>query len=376
MKPAATSFVARLRRAACVALGMLACVVPVLAQSQHGLPSAPVAAAEGAADAHYRLRVVGGAAGLSQYVQHEAPFWSRRLASLSAGRFHAEIVPYDRAGVPSMQMLRLMELGVVPMGTLLMSALGAQHPQYMAPDLPGLNPDIATLRNHVAAFRPYLEKELLEHHGIRVLAIYAYPAQVLFCKQPMVRLSDIKGRRIRVGSLDMGYFVKALGGDPVYKSFAQLVDSLEDNATECAITGTMAGHTLGLSRVTSYLYPMPLSWALSVFAAHEGSWVRLPQDLRTLLEREIPVLEQTIWEDAQKGTAEGIACNRGNRECSKPGKKGSMAVMRVTPQDERLRQHVLETVVLRQWRERCHVDCHALWQQTIAPVLGQRLGTR
>lgn len=373
MTPAA-ALIARLRRIACVAMGLLACAGHGFAQPPDSGPSLPmVPFAMESGDATYRLRVVGGAGGFSQYVQHEAPFWSQRLERLSGGRFRAEIVPYDRAGVPSMQMLRLIELGVVPMGTLHMSALGSEYPQYMAPDLPGLNPDMASLRNHVAAFRPYLEKALLERHGIRVLAIYAYPAQVLFCKRPVARLSDLKGRRTRVSSPDMAYFVQALGGVPVHKNIEQLVDSLEVNGTECAITGTMSGHTLGLYRVTRYLYPMPLSWALSVFATHEGTWNHLPQALRSLLEREIPVLEQRIWEEAQRETAEGIACNRGLRECSRPG-KASMAVMAVTPEDERLRQQVLDTVVLPQWRERCLVDCQALWQQTIAPVLRLRTG--
>jgi hypothetical protein len=37
-----------------------------------------------------------------------------------------------------------------------MSLLSAQYPQYSAPDLAGLNPTMANLRQSVAAFRPYL----------------------------------------------------------------------------------------------------------------------------------------------------------------------------------------------------------------------------
>ncbi len=82
----------------------------------------------GAAPAPYKLRVVGGLAGVSQYVNHEEPFWTRDLARLSQGRYSADIVPFDRAGVPGTEMLRLLQLGVVPLGTELMGQLAQSHP--------------------------------------------------------------------------------------------------------------------------------------------------------------------------------------------------------------------------------------------------------
>ncbi len=122
---------ARLRRGAGVAL--LAWCGGALAQG-------------GAAPAPYKLRVVGGLAGVNQYLQHEEPFWTQQLARLSEGRYSADIVPFDRAGVPGAEMLRLMQLGVLPFGTVLVSALAAQYQQYAAADLPGIGTDMAGIR--------------------------------------------------------------------------------------------------------------------------------------------------------------------------------------------------------------------------------------
>src|SRR6185369_5799775 len=97
----------------------------------------------------------------------------------------ANIVPFDRAGIRGQDMLRLMQLGVVPFGTALLSQSSAADPLIAAPDLAGLNPDFASLKRHTAAFRPLLEKTLRERYGIELLAIYVYPAQMLFCKQPL-----------------------------------------------------------------------------------------------------------------------------------------------------------------------------------------------
>jgi len=129
-----------------------------------------------------KLKVVGGLAGLNQYVRNEAPFWTQELSRLTNGKYTAEIAPFDQSGIPGDEMLRLMQLGVVPLGTALLSQVSAQVPEFAAPDLAGLNPDIQTLHRSVTAFRPYLQKALRTRHNIELLAVYTYPAQVIFAK--------------------------------------------------------------------------------------------------------------------------------------------------------------------------------------------------
>jgi len=348
-----------LRRAAallCAALSAWAC-----------LPQPAAAQASGAAP--YRLRIVGGLAGINQYTRQEEPFWSKELSRLSGGRFEAEIVPFDRAGVPGTEMLRLLQLGVVPFGTTLMSSFTAQYPEYTAPDLAGLNPDIATLKSTLAAFRPYLEKALREQHGVEALAVYVYPAQVVFCKKPLRSLADLQGRRTRVSSSTQADFVGALGGVPVLTGFAQIVPSLTSGNTECAITGTMSGNTLGLPSITTHMHALPVTWGLAVFGANQAAWESLPPDLRTLLRRELPRLEAAIWEESERETSDGMACNRGAPSCV-GGRKGGMVVVPVSPQDERSRQEILASTVLPRWVQRCGARCAQVWNQTIGPVRG------
>ena len=328
-----------------------------------GSPASPPATAP------YKLRVVGGLANINQYTRQEEPFWSKELPRLSAGRFKAEIVPFDRAGVPGSEMLRLLQLGVVPFGTALMSSFTAQYPEYTAPDLAGLSPDIATLKTTLAAFRPYLEKTLRDQHGVEMLAVYVYPAQVVFCKQPLGGLADLSGRRIRVSSPTQSDFVGALGGIPVLTGFAQIIPSLATGSTDCAITGTMSGNTLGLHTLTTHVHAMPLTWGLAVFAANRAAWEALPPDLRALLRRELPRLEATIWAESERETAEGMLCNQGAPACV-AGQKGRMVVVPVSPEDERKRQEILASAVLPRWVQRCGARCAQVWNQTIGPVRG------
>lgn len=312
----------------------------------------------------YKLRVVGGLAGLSQFTRWEEPFWTQELARLSGGKYSADIVPFDRAGVPAAEMMHLLQLGVVPFGTTLLSSLSVQYLQYTAPDLAGLNPDIASLKSSVAVFRPYLEKTLREQQGVEVLAVYIYPAQVVFCKKPLTNLSELAGRRVRVSSVGQADFVGALGAVPVNMAFGEMVANLQNGNVECAVTGTMTGNTLGLQSMTSHLYAMPLNWGLAIFGANRAAWETLPPDLRALLRRELPKLEASIWEESERDTAQGIACNTGQGDC-RAGRKGAMVLVPVSAQDERRRQEIFAATVLPRWLKRCGGRCSDVWSQTI-----------
>ena len=341
------------------ALGLSACLCAGLVGTVCAQPTAP----------GQKLRIVGGLAGLNQYTRNEEPFWTQELPRLTGGKYSAEITPFDRAGVPGAEMLRLMQLGVVPFGTALLSNISSQYPEYAAPDLAGLNPDMATLKKTVAAFRPYLQKDLRERHGVEMLGLYTYPAQVVFCKRPLASLSDLSGRRIRVSSSTQADFVSALGGVPVLIGFAQLLPNMASGNTECAITGTMSGNVLGLYEITTHVHALPIGWGLAIFGANLAAWDSLPGDLRAVLANELPKLEAAIWQESDRETAEGLACNRGLPTCTN-GRKGHMQQVAISAQDERSRKDIFTSTVLPRWLQRCNGRCNALWNQTIGAALG------
>ncbi len=319
--------------------------------------------------AQQTLRVVGGLSGLNQYTQHEERFWGQELARMTGGQYRAEIVPFDRAGVPGPEMLRLLQFGVLSFGTALLSNIAAQNPELAAPDLAGLNPDLASLRKNLAAYRPYLEKNLREQHGIELLAVYTYPAQILFCKNPLARLADLSGRRVRVSSATQSDWVSGLGGTPVLIRLAQTNSNMDSGNTECAITGAMTGNTIGLDQRTRAMHAMPITWGLSLFGANLATWNALPEDLRKLLRHELPRLEAAIWSASESETAEGLACNQGLSDC-KSGHKASMTLSPASADDERLRRALLRGTVLPNWLQRCAGRCAEVWNRTIGPVCG------
>lgn len=352
---------ARIYRWRNVALGMALAAGTAAAQAP-----APVTAPK---NPPITLQVVGGLAGVNQFTQQEEPFWTEALPRLSDGRVKGHIVPFDRAGIRGQDMLRLLSLGVVPFGTTLVSLSSVAEPLLGAPDLAGLNPDMATLRRHTAAFRPVLERALREKHGIELLAVYVYPAQMLFCKQPIDALSDVADRRIRSTSPTHVDWIEGLGGRAVTLGFTEVYQGIRNGSVDCALTGSMTGFTIGLHQVAHHVFVMPVTWGMSIFAANATAWNALPPDIRDLLKRELARLEQDIWASAERETAEGVECLTGHRRCGNGPRAGMIAHAPAVGDDAR-RRSLLSSTVIPRWVQRCGTACADAWNESIRPING------
>ncbi|UFN51196.1 TRAP transporter substrate-binding protein [Roseomonas sp. OT10] len=334
--------------------------------------AAAPAAAQQAEAAPIQLKIVGGLAGVSQFVRYEEPFWRQKVKELTQGRVRAEIAPSDGSGIRNQEMLQLMRLGVVPFGTALLAVVAGEEPELNAVDLPALNPDMATLRQSVRLYRNRLERILKERYGIELLAIYAYPAQVIYCTRPFTGLSDLQGRRIRTSSVGQSELVTAVGATPVLTPFAELVEAVRNGVVDCAITGTLSGIEIGLYEVTSYIHAMSISWGLSFFGANTAAWEALPPDIRQTLRDGLAKLESDIWDASERETTEGLACNTGQASCAMR-RHGRMTLVPVTPVDDAYRRRLLISTVLPSWVQRCGPECADSWNETFGPVLGIRV---
>lgn len=319
-----------------------------------------------------KLRVVGGLAGISQYQRLELPFWSRRISELSGGRIEAVVNPFDRAGLRGQDMLNLMRLGVVPFGTSILAMSAQEEPELDGIDLPLLAPDIQSLRRSVASMRSHVETLLAERYKLKVLGVYSYPAQVLFCAKPFAGLADLAGRRVRTATLNQAELLEGLGAAPVIIPFAEMVPSVRAGVVDCAVTGTLSGNEIGLDEVTTHLHPMALSWGVAVFAVNLDVWRSIPTDLQEVISRGVAELEADIWASAERDTGMGIACNVGRADCA-GGRRGRMTLVKSGEQDEEVRLRLLREVVLPRWVDRCGPACVELWNGRQASWSGIRL---
>lgn len=324
--------------------------------------------AAAAADGPIRLQIVGGLAGVTQFTKLEKPFWEKEIAERSGGRITATIKSFDAGGLRGQEMLQLMRLGVVPFGTVLLSIASGDDPELNAVDLPVLNPDMKTLRRTLGLFREHLGMVLRTRYGIELLAVYAYPAQVLYCDKPFASLDDLAGRKVRTSSVAQFELMTALDAVPVVVPFAEMTNALRDGVVDCAITGTLSGYEIGLSNVTTHVHAMAISWGLSFFGANLVAWKAMPPDVQQIIHAGVADLEHRIWQQAEADTERGLACNTGKIVCAEPLER-PMTLVPTSGGDEARRNHLLREVVLPRWIERCGEGCVKAWNTYFAPTL-------
>ena len=321
-----------------------------------------------AAEPEMTLRIVGGLAGQPVYAAKEVPFWQTRIAAATGGRLKGEITPFDRSGIRPEEMLNLIQLGAMPFGTVQFGPASLFEPFLLGYDLPGLNPDFASLRANAAAFRAQIEKHLRDQHDVELLAVYTYPAQLVFCAEPFSDLSQLAGRRVRAASAATSRMLEALGALPVLVPFAQVVDAVHTRVVDCVVTAATSGNILGLHRATTHISPMPINFGPMGFMANGAAWRKIPKDLQDILRRELAVLEAEIWDMSEHDTRDGLACNVGQKACAL-GERGKMMLVPVSAADERRMREILRTLVLPEWIARCGETCRSVWNETLGAKL-------
>ena len=309
------------------------------------------------------LKVVGGLGQTVQYKKFEEPFWGKELAEASHGRVTAEVAPWDQLGIKGSELLQFTRLGAIALSTVPLSQIASEDPEAAAVDLAGLNPDVATLRRSIKAYLPTLREVYRNRYGLEVLAVWSYPAQVIFCNRPIGGLSDLKGVKVRVASAMHGDFVEGLGGVGVTMPFDELMDALRKGITDCAITGAMSGYRVGLFKATTHVDPVTVSWGPYVLFANRAAWQRFDPALRDFLTARIDALGDRLWDVAERETEEGIACLTGG-PCS-AGPAAKMTLVPTSDNDRTLMRKSFVDTVSPRWSQRCGAACVANWNATV-----------
>jgi TRAP-type C4-dicarboxylate transport system substrate-binding protein len=314
------------------------------------------------------LKVVGGLGATIQFKNFEEPFWSKQLSERSGGRITAEVTPWDQFGIKGAELLQFTRLGAIVISTVSLSQIASEDPEAAAVDLAGLNPDISTLRRSIKAYLPTLREVYRTRYGLELLAVWSYPAQVIFCNTPVTGLADLRGVKIRAASAMHSDFVEGIGGVGITIPFDGLMDGLKKHVADCAITGAMSGYRLGLYNATTHLAPVTVSWGPYVVFANHAAWERFDPAVREFLSAQIDELSDRLWEAAEHETQEGIACLTATGTCT-AGQPAHMTLVPVSDADRKLVRRSFTDVVSPRWADRCGAECVSEWNATIGRLL-------
>lgn len=306
-----------------------------------------------------------------QYTRVDVPYLREALTQRSNGRLTVQLGTHAERNLSGNEIVRLVRSGQVDIGAGTLSTLSGDVPILDGIDLSGLTPDIGKARRIAEALLPVANKEL-ERFNTKLVLLYPFPAQVLFCRQPFQSLADLKGRKIRTFGNSLVDLVNTIGGQPISIGFPEVYSALERGVADCAVTGTGSGASAKWPEVTTHISDLPLSWAVAGYMVNLSWWNRLDPQVRGFLEGTFAEMNDKLWALGDAATRDGIDCSIGKAEACKihPLAAKPMTEVKATEADRALVREVVQSTVLPGFVKRCGARCGEIFNQVVAPIAG------
>lgn len=328
----------------------------------------------GAVNAHADMtwKVLGQplASGLIQKNQ-EQPFFEN-FADKTGLPVKISYKPIDTTGIKDSEELRMLKAGLFDIISIRGSANSRDEPALLGLDLVGLNTDFATARKVVKAYSPVLDKELQQRFHTKLLGVWPFGPQILFCKAPINSFADVKGKKVRVNDQSLANFIKSVGGVPVPLSFPEVQQSLSLGVIDCAVTGPSSANSAGWPEVAKYQMPLSMGMAMNAYGISLKAWNHLNAEQQGKLEDAFSTLTANIWDTSEELYNDALSCNVGG-DCQR-GKKYDMKQVEPTAADLETVHNALVNTSLPEWAkvcERANKSCSADWKKALSEIVGQ-----
>ncbi|MCA8928501.1 MAG: TRAP transporter substrate-binding protein [Alphaproteobacteria bacterium] len=320
------------------------------------------------------FKVVGTWGNLSHWKERESRFWNKDLPEASGGALTANAKPYTELGLSGFEVMRLLKLGVYDAVHGLAAYTSQDSPAMEGMDLAGIVQDIDTYRKVSDAYRNVLTRELNDKYNAKLMMIYAWPSQQLWCNLgdksiTNVSLKDLKGKKIRTYSTTLGDFIEGLGASAVTIAFAEVVPALQKGVADCGITGTLPAYNAKWYQVVTHNIRVRVGFTNSYLAMNNKTWASLKPDAQALFDKMMPTFEDEMWKATAIANQEGMDCNAAG-PCPL-GDPGGMVPIEPSDADKAELRDIVQNVVVKRWAKRCGTQtCIDEWNDTVGKIVG------
>lgn len=303
--------------------------------------------------------------------QVEQPFFEN-FAERTGLPINVDYQPVDTTGIKDTEQLRIMKAGLFDLVSLRMAPNSRDAPSLTGLDLVGLNPGYEMARSVVDAYEPVLDEQLQERFNIKLLSVWPFGPQIIFCDAPISSLADLEGLKVRVYDQSLAQFVQSIGATPVPLSFPEVHQSLSLGAIDCAITGPSSANSAGWPEVTTHQLTLGMGTALNGYAISLTAWNQLDEEQQATLEASIDELSEEIWTYSEELYNDALNCNSGESSCS-TGTAYDLVSVEPSEEDLALVREALINISLPTWSQICDQSsesCSADWKTAVGPLIG------
>lgn len=317
------------------------------------------------------LRVVGQSSNATKHVEVEQRYFSG-LAAAAGLSGTVNFNTMDSAQVRPADALRLIRNGSFDVISTQIGQAARDDAFFEGIDLVGVATDVPALRKSVEAFREMFDQRLQARFNAKVMTIWPFGPQVIYCNGAIRGVSDLRGKKVRVFTASMAELVNSLGGTAVTMPAPEVYPALQRGVVECAITSATSGNTSKWPELTNHFYPLGLSGSVQGHFMNLDTWKRLSPTQQAAVTAHFKKLEDEMWDLAVSSNADAANCNVGVDPCTSHTRY-RMTMVPVSEADVKLVQNAAQNVVLPIFKTACTAvepRCAELWNGSVGRAHG------
>ncbi len=318
------------------------------------------------------LKALGqpGATGLIQQ-NKEGPFFAN-FAEKTGLDVKVSFQTLDQTGIKGAEELRVLKTGLFDIISLRLQQVSRDEPMILGLDLVGMNPTYETAAKNLKEFAPVVDKRLQEKFNTKLLGLWPFGPQVLFCKPEIKKLTDIKGYKVRTYDQNLANFISSVGGIPVPLGFSDVHQSLARGVVDCAITGPSSANSASWPEVTTHVLPLAFQVAVQGYGMNLDVWKKFSADDQAKIQKAFDELTADIWAYSEELFDDAMRCNVGEEPC-KLNKPYKLVKVPVADSDVAIVQKAVKELSFPSWAELCdktNATCSADWKKTVGAKMG------
>ncbi len=234
-------------------------------------------------------------------IQHQWANWYKEaLEARSKGRIEVRLFPRGQLG-PIASQIEGLQLGTIEAFTTPADFFAGMDPRFGTFSIPLLFKD-ATHAEKVL-LDPAMNNEILAlgaDKNIQIVSVYTYAPAHYFGKQPIRRLDDFKGKKLRVNATAAERAkMRQFGASAVPMDLAEVVPGIQQGVIDGTMSATAVYVNLKFNDISKVITEVNDTMIVSVAAVSRPWLAKLPADLRQAVIEEGTNLQPRINEHSR-----------------------------------------------------------------------------
>jgi TRAP-type transport system periplasmic protein len=239
-------------------------------------------------------------------VKHFVVPWAEKVEKESNGRIKVQVFPSMQLGGKAEQLLSQVRDGVVDIVWALPGFTPGVMPKLEIFELPFLH---RSTRATVMALQDYVDKYMQKDFSpYHVLLVNCHAGALFMTKDPINKVEDFEGLKLRAYSRTNAWILEALGAAPVQVALPELAPMLSKGTVSGSILPYEIAPSVKMQDLTNYFTtlapPQPrLSTAIFTFLMNKQKYESLPPDLKKVIDdnsgRKLAPFGIQVWDQVE-----------------------------------------------------------------------------